>query len=72
LETIDLLANLGYKLRYSYNPKSRIGDHVCYISDLTKIHTHFPRWRQEYDIGRIVNEIVLRYDARVAAEAPSS
>ena len=72
LETIDLLANRGCKLRYSYNPTSRIGDHVCYISDLTKIQTHFPRWRQEYDIGSILNEIVLRYDARVTAAQSSS
>lgn len=72
LETIDLLANLGYKLRYSYNPTSRIGDHVCYISDLTKIQTHFPRWRQEYDIGRILNEIVLRYDTPVTAARSGS
>jgi CDP-paratose 2-epimerase len=57
LETIDLLGDLGYKLRYSYNPTSRIGDHICYISDLAKIHTHFPKWRQEYPIGRIVEEI---------------
>jgi CDP-paratose 2-epimerase len=72
LETIDLLTSLGYKLRYSYNPASRIGDHVCYISDLTKIQKHFPQWRREYDIGRIMNEIVLRYEARMTAEAPNS
>lgn len=61
LETIDLLEDLGYKMRHSYNPTNRIGDHICYISDLTKIRSHFPKWRQEYGIGRIVEEIVLRY-----------
>jgi hypothetical protein len=31
------------------------------ISDLTIIRAHFPNWRQEYRIGRIVEEIVQRY-----------
>jgi CDP-paratose 2-epimerase len=61
LETIDLLEGLGYKMHYSYDPANRIGDHICYISDLTKIRGHFPNWRQEYRIGRIVEEIVQRY-----------
>jgi CDP-paratose 2-epimerase len=61
LETIDLLEGLGYKTHYSYDPANRIGDHICYISDLTKIRAHFPNWRQEYRIGRIVEEIVQRY-----------
>jgi CDP-paratose 2-epimerase len=61
LETIDLLEDLGHKMRYLYDPANRIGDHICYISDLTKVRTHFPNWRQEYKIERIVEEIVLRY-----------
>ena len=61
LETIDLLERFGYQGNYSYDPANRIGDHICYISDLTKIRAHFPNWRQEYQIGRIVEEIVQRY-----------
>jgi CDP-paratose 2-epimerase len=52
---------LGYKTRYSCDPANRIGDHICYISDLTKIRAHFQNWRQEYRIGRIVEEIVQHY-----------
>ena len=61
LETIEILESLGYKMRYSYNPANRIGDHICYFSDLTKIRAHFPNWRQEYRIRRIVEDIVQRY-----------
>jgi CDP-paratose 2-epimerase len=50
-----------YKLKHSYKPENRIGDHICYISDLTKIHQHFPNWKMEYDLPRILGEIV---DAR--------
>jgi CDP-paratose 2-epimerase len=61
LETIDILDAMGYKLKHSYKPDNRIGDHICYISDLTKIHQHFPDWKLEYDLARIIGEIV---DAR--------
>ena len=60
LETVDLLAGMGYKLRYHYEEKNRIGDHICYISDLTKLRSRFPKWKIDYDIPRIVSEIVER------------
>lgn len=60
LETIDLLAQLGYPLQYSYSPVNRVGDHICYISDLSKIHRHFPNWQIEFDIPNIISGIVER------------
>ena len=45
LETIDLLAGMGYTLKHSYRPENRVGDHICYISDLGKIHRDFPNWK---------------------------
>ena len=47
-------------LQYDYNPTNRIGDHICYISDLSKIRAHFPNWKLEYDLPKIVSEIVDR------------
>ena len=44
LETIEALAQLGFSLRYQYKDENRIGDHICYISDLRKIRSHFPNW----------------------------
>ena len=35
----------------------------CYISDLSKIHRHFPNWKQEYDLPRIIGEIVQAHRA---------
>ncbi len=65
LETVDLLDALGYRLRFQYDPQNRMGDHICYISDLTKIHRDFPNWRMEYGIDRIVEEIVARQTSHV-------
>ena len=64
LETIDLLEQMGYRLRCTYNPTNRVGDHICYISNLGKIHTHFPNWQMEYDIPAILSEIVERHGGR--------
>ena len=60
LETIDLLADMGLTLKHSYNPTNRIGDHICYISDLTKIRSHFPEWKLEYDLPKIIEAIAER------------
>ena len=68
LETIDLLAGMGYTLKHSYKPENRVGDHICYISDLSKIYKHFPNWKLEYDLPRIIGEIVQAHRA-VAARA---
>jgi CDP-paratose 2-epimerase len=67
LETIDVLEDMGIKLNYTYNGQNRIGDHICYISDLTKIQTHFPDWQLEYDLSRIFCELVEQYTRRDAA-----
>jgi CDP-paratose 2-epimerase len=58
IETIDRLRDMGYALNHSYKEANRTGDHVCYISDLTKIRRDFPNWSLTYNLDRILNEIV--------------
>jgi len=69
LETIDILAQLGFRLRYDYDSANRMGDHICYISDLTKVKSHFPGWSLKYDLKQIIVEIV---DQRLGAAKASS
>jgi CDP-paratose 2-epimerase len=64
LETIALLADMGFALKYDYQDVARIGDHICYISDLRKLRSHFPDWRLEYDLPAILSGLVA---ARVSA-----
>jgi CDP-paratose 2-epimerase len=66
LETVDLLAALGYRLQYEYVDQNRKGDHICYISDLTKARSHFPEWKLEYGLDRIIDEIVAWNARRLA------
>jgi CDP-paratose 2-epimerase len=61
LETVDALAALGLTLRYRYQDTNRVGDHICYITDLRKVQEHFPQWKMRYDLTRILDEIVARH-----------
>jgi CDP-paratose 2-epimerase len=44
LESIDRVQQLGFKLDWTYDENNRIGDHICYYSDLTKMRAHYPNW----------------------------
>ncbi|KAB8143367.1 NAD-dependent epimerase/dehydratase family protein [Chloroflexia bacterium SDU3-3] len=50
-------ALIGKKLDVEYIDQNRVGDHICYISDLRHIHADFPSWRQEYTLERTLAEI---------------
>jgi CDP-paratose 2-epimerase len=58
LETIDILSAMGHPLRWGYSESHRVGDHICYISDLSKVQAHFPDWSPEYSLSRILQELV--------------
>ena len=58
LECITRMEALtGRKLETEYVDAPRIGDHICYYSDLSKIHRHFPKWKLEYNLDAIFDEL---------------
>jgi CDP-paratose 2-epimerase len=48
----------GKRQRYAYVPENRIGDHICYYSDLRKMRGHYPRWDVTINLERTIREIV--------------
>src|SRR5215831_2822497 len=67
LEAFSKIEGLsGQKMQYEYVDQNREGDHICYISDLSKMRTHYPSWDISKDLDSIFTEI---YEAsqRVAA-----
>jgi CDP-paratose 2-epimerase len=54
----------GKKMRYDYVDKNREGDHICYISDLTKMKTHYPGWEITKSLDAIFEEIYCGWIAR--------
>ncbi len=58
LEAIEKVEKiLGKKAVYEYKPENRIGDHIWYISDVTKFKSHYPGWDFKYNIDMILEEI---------------
>jgi CDP-paratose 2-epimerase len=61
LECIDAVERLtGKKLSYEYVDENRKGDHICYISDLRKLKSHYPAWSITRSLSDILNEMVAR------------
>ncbi len=61
LEGIDAAQKIaGKELNSTYAEQNRIGDHIWWIGDNGKFETHYPEWKQEYNIQQILQEI---YDA---------
>lgn len=59
LEAFEAVAALtGQKMRSEYLEKNREGDHICYISDLSKMRAHYPEWNISVSLPQIFEEIV--------------
>ncbi|HMP74218.1 MAG TPA: NAD-dependent epimerase/dehydratase family protein [Kiritimatiellia bacterium] len=47
----------GKTMRYEYMDQARIGDHICYISDLSKLKRDFPGWGITKSLDAIFDEL---------------
>jgi CDP-paratose 2-epimerase len=68
LEAIRLLRERwGHELPYTVSDQARAGDHIWYVSDVSKFQQHYPQWHYEYDTVSILEEIVnAAQDAELA------
>lgn len=58
LEAIEKIEKLlGKKAKYELSKENRIGDHIWYISDVSKFKKHYPKWDFEYDTDAILKEM---------------
>ncbi|MCP9888690.1 NAD-dependent epimerase/dehydratase family protein [Cyanobium sp. ATX 6A2] len=49
---------------YEYVDENRIGDHICYISDLSKMRGHYPGWGISISLGETIGQIVRSWQTR--------
>ncbi|MDB5350697.1 MAG: NAD-dependent epimerase/dehydratase [Planctomycetota bacterium] len=45
---------VGHEIPTTYDPQARVGDHICYITDLAKMRAHYPDW----DLTRSLDDIL--------------
>lgn len=66
LEAIELCQLItGNKINYTYKDTNRIGDHIWYISDLSKFKEHYPEWYWKYDLKETLVEIFNSLKSRI-------
>ena len=65
LEAIDLCEEItGNTLAHSYSETNRVGDHIWYISDVSKFQEHYPKWAFTYDIKETLSEMFVSLKER--------
>lgn len=58
LEAIELSERISCQtLQSKYVDDNRRGDHIWWISDLSRFQCHYPDWKLEYDVPAILEEI---------------
>jgi CDP-paratose 2-epimerase len=55
----------GGKLNWKYVDQNRKGDHICYISDLAKFKSHYPRWSITIGLDEIFRQIIADHTQRL-------
>ncbi|GAB5400725.1 MAG: NAD-dependent epimerase/dehydratase family protein [Aureisphaera sp.] len=67
-EAIDMCEEItGNKMNYEYSETNRIGDHIWWISDLSKFKEHYPDWSPKYNIKDILTQIHEAFKVRQEA-----
>jgi CDP-paratose 2-epimerase len=60
LEAISRMSELfGRKLETEYIEQNRVGDHICYISDLRRFQTDYPRWSIQVSLNEIFEQFAI-------------
>jgi len=59
----------GRPMKWRYVDENRIGDHICYYSDLRKMRAHYPAWDISKPLAEIFGEIARNWAQRKAASA---
>lgn len=58
IEAFDACEEItGKKLEWSYSHNNRIGDHIWWISDVSKFKRHYPDWKFKYNINDILLQL---------------
>jgi CDP-paratose 2-epimerase len=65
LEAFEITSGFtGRKQRFSYVDENRIGDHICYYSDLRKMRAHYPNWNITISLEETIRQIVEAWGTR--------
>lgn len=67
LEAFEMAeAVTGRSMTWRYVDENRVGDHICYYSDLRKMKSHYPAWDISKSLADIFQEIAESWKKRLA------
>ena len=61
----------GRPMKSRYVDENRIGDHICYYSDLRKMKLHYPAWDITMNLDSIFQDLVTSWTDRLAKKSAS-
>ena len=65
LEAFSITESItGKPQQYEYVDENRIGDHICYYSDLRKMQSHYPNWQLQHTLTDTIQQIVTSWQSR--------
>lgn len=66
LEAFDMVEALtGKKMHATYLDQPRAGDHICYISDLSRFQKHYPKWSVSKSLDDVFREMIAAWNVRL-------
>src|SRR5215471_3727117 len=66
LEAFEMAEGVtGEKQKFKYVDKNRVGDHICYYSDLRKMKAHYPAWTITLSLPQIFEQIAKSWQQRL-------
>jgi CDP-paratose 2-epimerase len=69
LECIDLIAEIsGHKVKWTLGDDNRKGDHICYISDLSKLRRDYPEWDIRVSLRDMLSQMIAAEEKRQSAK----
>lgn len=69
LEAFSIVEEISGKSQvHSYVDENRIGDHICYYSDLRKMKSHYPKWEITKSLKQTIKEIAESWQERSAVK----
>jgi len=72
LECITLIEEIsGHRVNFTLGDDNRKGDHICYISDLSKLRRDYPDWDIRVPLREIISQMVVAEQQKCEA-APNT
>ncbi|MBK8505589.1 MAG: NAD-dependent epimerase/dehydratase family protein [Saprospiraceae bacterium] len=70
LEAFKLIESIsGIEMIFEYKDQNRMGDHICYISNLTKMRSHYPNWNITLNLQDTFEQIHAAWQTRSLLQA---